>query len=82
MLCSNCSKQIEPLRLDILPDTTICCTCAANGVEEKESIKGIMNYLDESTPELILLTQSQFNEVKPYTQRDGWASIGSETALE
>ncbi len=27
-MCERCGEQIEPERLDILPDTTLCIRCA------------------------------------------------------
>ena len=27
-ICDRCGEQIEPERLDILPDTTLCIRCA------------------------------------------------------
>jgi hypothetical protein len=74
MICSNCSQLIDSQRLELIPDTKICSTCAKNGIEEIEDIKGFMDYSDESTSELVCMSASKFQIAQQYFNREGYAA--------
>lgn len=65
MICKICNNLIEPERLEILPTTACCSTCAHkhNFVKPR---KGIMVYDGKTGAELQIMSHDAFESKKHY----------------
>jgi len=73
MICRTCSEQIEPERLEVLPNTVMCAKCAHtyNFVKPR---KGIMVFSHKTGGELEVMSESFYNENKKYFIPNGTRS--------
>jgi hypothetical protein len=74
MYCKNCADQIEPERLEILPATVFCSSCARtlNVVKPR---KGIMVWHSKDCAELQTMSADYFEKNKDYFQPNETRSV-------
>jgi len=70
MYCKACASQIEPERIEILPDTKVCASCAQqlNLVKPR---KGIMVFTHKTGGELQTMSDSFYNQNRRYFVANG-----------
>jgi hypothetical protein len=66
MNCNCCNNQIELDRLEVLPNTKVCSSCARLGINQPSKYKGSMIWSQKTNPELQILTTNQFDEYRKY----------------
>lgn len=74
MYCRHCANQIEPERLEILPATVFCSSCARtlNVVKPR---KGIMVWHSKDCAEMQTVSADYFEKNKDYFQPIGSRSV-------
>ena len=74
MNCRCCSNQIEPERLEVLPNTVVCSSCAHqyNFVKPR---KGIMVFSHKTGGELQTMSEDYYNKNKRYFVANGARSV-------
>ena len=75
MYCKHCANQIEPERLEILPATVFCSSCARtlNVVKPR---KGIMVWNSKDCAEMQVVSAEYFDNNKDYfLPRSGMRSV-------
>jgi hypothetical protein len=76
MTCANCSSFIEPERIDILPNTKVCSSCAQQYIKLKPK-KGIMIYGHKTAGEMQVVSVENFRDYRrlnPYGRHTGRGS--------
>ena len=76
MNCSRCCNIIEPLRLEALPDTTVCISCAQKGHNQKQ-IKGIMCFDHKTGGTMQVVSPDNFSEYRRYNPYGRYTGRGS-----
>ncbi len=76
MKCSGCNYNIEPARLEALPETTVCIGCARKGHNQK-SIKGIMCFDHKTGGTLQVVSPDNFSEYRRYNPYGRYTGRGS-----
>ena len=77
MNCNSCQSPIELERLEILPDTTTCSTCAKNGVGQSSRPKGVMVYMHKTSGFMQVVsaeTHKDWKRYNPYGRNTGRGS--------
>lgn len=72
--CRICTNEIEPERLEILPNTVACASCANKhnlGIPRK----GRMVYTGKDVCEIQIMSQQSFKETKMYYEPVGARSV-------
>jgi len=73
MICRLCNGSIEPERLEIVPNTVACSSCAKKhnlGVARK----GRMIYTGKDTSEIQIISNDFYAKTKAYFQPQGTRS--------
>jgi hypothetical protein len=76
MTCANCSSFIEPERIEILPNTHVCSSCAKQYIKLKPK-KGIMIYGHKTAGEMQVVSVENFRDYRrlnPYGRHTGRGS--------
>lgn len=76
MTCANCYSTIEQDRLDILPNTKVCASCANQYIKLKPR-KGIMIYGHKTAGEMQVVSIENFRDYRrlnPYGRHTGRGS--------
>lgn len=76
MNCANCSSVIAQERLDILPNTRVCSSCAIQYIKLKPK-KGIMIYGHKTAGEMQVVSVECFKDYRrlnPYGRHTGRGS--------
>lgn len=71
MICRSCYKEIEAERLEILPNTCACASCATKLNLGGSGRKGRMVYSGKDTSEIQIMSENLFNETKMYYEPIG-----------
>jgi hypothetical protein len=74
--CRLCTNPIEPERLEVLP-TTIACASCANKHNLGSARKGRMIYTGKDTCEIQIMPESLFNSTKEY-----YEPVGARSAVK
>jgi hypothetical protein len=74
MYCKHCANEIEPERLEILPATVFCSSCARtlNVVKPR---KGIMVWHSKDCAELQTMSADYFEKNRDYFTPNGTRSV-------
>lgn len=77
MNCVSCTFQIEIERLEVLPDTLVCSSCAREGIGQKSRPKGILNFSHKTGGVIQILSEEAFKDrrrYEPYGKNTGRGS--------
>jgi len=74
MNCRICTNPIERERLEILPNTVACATCA-NKHKLGVPRKGVMIYGHKTAGEIQIMSNKLFNETRQYYVPNGARSV-------
>jgi RNA polymerase-binding transcription factor DksA len=69
--CRSCSNDIELERLEILPNTCACASCAQKMKLGGSGPKGRIVYSHKTAGEIQIMTERSFNETKMYYEPNG-----------
>ena len=58
-LCSICHQTINPIRIEIIPDTHTCVNCSTT-----EKVVGFMDWSHKTAPELIILNPQNKEDIR------------------
>lgn len=73
--CSSCGVRINPIRVAMCADTTVCTEHAQAGLGQPPIIKAVMIYDHKTAGEICLMPEGQWAETKRLTDRKGNMSI-------
>ena len=76
MICANCDSLVEDERLQMLPQTRVCASCARQYVKLKPK-KGIMIYGHKTAGEMQVVSVDCFKDYRrlnPYGRHTGRGS--------
>lgn len=73
--CSLCGTRINPIRVNICPDTPVCTAHAQAGKGQPPIMKAVMIYDHKTAGELCFMPEQQWSETKRLTDRKGNMSI-------
>jgi len=74
MDCAICFKPVEYERLEAMPNTQVCITCASKFNVGKKK-KGYMSYGHKTGAEIQIMSDSCFNTQKKYIFANGARSV-------
>jgi hypothetical protein len=74
MNCRSCNNEIEPERLEILPNTVACSTCA-NKLKLGTPRLARMVFSHKTGAEIQIMSAQSFNETKAYYEPVGPRSV-------
>lgn len=66
MNCANCTMSIEIERLEIVPHTLVCSSCARKGINQKPKPKGVMVFNDKTGGFIQVISEESHKEWKRY----------------
>lgn len=64
--CLSCTSQIELDRLEVLPDTRVCASCARQGNGQRPKVKGSMCFDHKTGGSIQVLTPQEFAQHRRY----------------
>lgn len=76
MICKVCQNNIEATRLEALPETKVCISCARKG-HNQTSIKGIMCFDHKTGGTLQVVSPDNFSEYRRYNPYGRYTGRGS-----
>lgn len=71
----GCGSEIEEERLEVLPDTLVCCACAKEGYNQPPKTKGFMVYDHKTGGTLCEVPESTYELYKQTFDRKGQQSV-------
>jgi len=71
MNCVTCSNEIEIERLEILPTTLVCSSCARKGIGQKPAPKGVMIYTEKTNGFIEIHNSESWERNKKYYTPNG-----------
>lgn len=71
----GCGNDIEEERLELLPDTKVCCKCAHKGFGQPPEEKGAMIFDHKTGGQLIIMSADAFSDYKAKSRRVGQMSV-------
>ena len=75
MICRSCYKEIEAERLEILPKTCACASCAQKLNLGGTGRKGRMVFSHKTGGEIQIMSEELFEETKMYYEPIGARSV-------
>ena len=76
MKCSSCNFDIEPARLETLPDTCVCSSCARNG-KGQVAMKGVMVFGHKTGGSIQVISPEAFKDWRKYNPYGRYTGRGS-----
>lgn len=73
--CTSCGARINPVRVAMCADTTVCTEHAQAGFGQPAPVKAMMIYDHKTAGTLCFMEESVFNESKRLSDRKGNMSI-------
>jgi len=77
MICITCDNLIEDERVEALPLTRVCASCAQKGAEQKPKPKGVMVYGHKTAGAIQILSPENFAEHRRYNPYGRYTGRGS-----
>jgi len=75
MNCRSCNNEIEPERLEIIPNTVACASCANKLKLGGNGRKGVMIYGHKTAGEIQIMSEKLFNDTRQYYVPNGARSV-------
>lgn len=75
VFCSTCGKRVNPTRLALCPDTTVCTEHAQAGHGQPPRVKAMMIFDHKTGGTICMMPEKVFNEAKRLSDRKGNMSI-------
>jgi hypothetical protein len=69
--CNCCNSTIEAERLEVLPNTRVCSSCARNGACQPQKVKGVMVWNHKTAPTIQVMSADTYSTQKKYYVPNG-----------
>jgi hypothetical protein len=66
MNCATCTFPIELERLEVLPTTLVCSSCARQGAQQKSRPRGVMTFDHKTGGTIQIISEDAHKEWKRY----------------
>lgn len=77
MKCSCCNFEIEIDRLEVLPNTTVCISCARKGIGQPAKSMGVMVWGHKTAGSIQIISQDAFKDWRKYNPHGRYTGRGS-----
>jgi hypothetical protein len=77
MNCATCTLPIEDERLEVLPTTLVCISCAQLGAQQKSRPKGVMVFGHKTGGYIQIISEETHKDWKKYNPYGKYTGRGS-----